>query len=81
MSLANSSLLDGESCVHHVQKFEVKAVWTTEMKLKQNSYTAVLFQPKQNARAVKRFSGFSQSQSVSAVCAQSQKQRIQAVIG
>jgi len=36
------------------------------MKLKQNSFKDVLFQPKQNAKAVKRSSCFSQSQPVSA---------------
>jgi len=36
-------------------------------------FDAVSFQPKQNARAVKRLSCFSQSQSLSGVCAPSQR--------
>jgi len=37
-----------------------------DLKLKQNSFKTVLFQPKQNAPAVKHFTCFSQSQSLSA---------------
>jgi len=45
-------------------------------------HASVLFQPKQNAKtAVKRFGYFSRSQSVSAVCAPSHKERIPAAIG
>jgi len=46
---------------------------TIEIKNFQSCFETVLFQPKQNALAVKRFSCISQLQSLSVVCAPSQR--------